>query len=345
MKYQISFIFFILFNSIICFSQNFKLFLIGDTGEDTVLQPTMKNFLDTISLYPNSAVVFLGDNCYKKWIFGGEKKGFDSSEITIKRLGSQLKGIENSKYKGSVYFIPGNHDWWNVTCMKKGLRALQMEESFIETNMSENQSIRNNKNPFMPRNGNPITAIDLNNGQLKLIFIDTQWLIIQKNKAERNKVYHSLDSILNNAIFNNQKIVVVGHHPIYTIGSHSKKHWNQFPKVWKDQDIYHPLYNSMRNSIDSILLQKSYPIIYSCGHDHGLQYFQKGSVQYIVSGGGSKTTRFNKKNEFNPSPGEDIPVPQFRKHKEGYFAVDCSGENVSVNVYFMDEKLIKEVIK
>ena len=46
-------------------SSSFKLFLIGDTGEDIVLQSTMNAFLDTISLYPNSATVFLGDNSYK----------------------------------------------------------------------------------------------------------------------------------------------------------------------------------------------------------------------------------------------------------------------------------------
>ena len=68
----------------------------------------MKDFLDTISRYPNSATVFLGDNCYR-----GLRKGFDSSAVTIRRLGAQLDGLNNCKYQGSVYFVPGNHDWYD----------------------------------------------------------------------------------------------------------------------------------------------------------------------------------------------------------------------------------------
>ena len=116
----------------------------------------MKNLLDTISRYPNSATVFLGDNCYK-----GFRKGFDSSDVTIKRLGAQLIGLNTSKYEGSVYFVPGNHDWWNVTNMKKGKRHLKMEQTFIETHLNKNQLIRNNEDPFMPKNGHPVRMLIL----------------------------------------------------------------------------------------------------------------------------------------------------------------------------------------
>jgi hypothetical protein len=324
-------------------SSSFKLFLIGDTGEDSVLESPMKDFLDTISLYPNSATVFLGDNSYK-----GRRKGFDSSEVTIKRLGAQLIGLNSSKYEGSVYFIPGNHDWWNVTKMKKGKRHLKMEESFIERNLSKNQSIRNKNNPFMPMNGNPIADVDLNDDQLKLIFLDTQWLIIQKKENEKSKVYSLLDSILSSAISRNQKILVVAHHPIYTIGKHSKKRRWQFPKFWKDQDIYHPLYKDMRMKIENIFLQKNYQIIYASGHDHLLEYFHKKTVQYIVSGAGSKSSQYNekKKQDFNPASEKDLSGNQFAKVNEGYFEVDYTGNNVSIKVVFYEEnKPRKELIE
>ena len=312
----------LLFNSSFGQSSSFKLFLIGDTGEDICLESTMKNFLDTISLYPNSATVFLGDNCYK-----GLRKGFDSSKRTTKRLGAQLIGLDSAKYEGSVYFIPGNHDWWNVTNMKKGKRHLKMEESYIENNLSKNQFIRNKNNPFMPKNGNPIADVDLNNDQLKLIFLDTQWLIVQKNENEKSKVYSQLDSILKNAIARNQKILVVAHHPIYTIGKHSKRHRWQFPKFWKDQDIHHPLYNDMRLRIENILCQKNYQIIYASGHDHLLEYFHKNSVEYIVSGAGSKSSPYNKKKNFNPVINEGFSGKQFAKVNEGYYEIDYTGNN------------------
>lgn len=336
----------LLFNFGFSQSSGFKLFLIGDTGEDTTLEPTMKNFFDTIGLYPNSATVFLGDNCYKKFIFSIEKKGFDSSAITVKRLGSQLAGLDSCKYGGSAYFIPGNHDWWNVTSMKRGKRNLKKEESFINGRLAENQYLQNKFNAFMPAKGNAIAAVALNDNQLKLIFLDTQWLIIQKNEDERAEVYEQLDSILNDAILRKQNVVVTAHHPIYTIGGHSKKHCIQFPKALKDQDIYHPLYNSMRLRIDTLLSQKHYPIIYASGHDHVLEYFHKYSVQYIVSGAGSKTTWYNKrkKQAFNPAPGEDIPKNRVAKMSEGYFELEYTGNNAAVRMMYMENKLSTEVI-
>lgn len=195
----------------------------------------------------------------------------------------------------------------------------------------------------MPMNGYPIDEVDLNSNQLKLIFMDTQWLIIQKNENEKTKVYSLLDSMLNKAIARNQNILVAAHHPIYTIGKHSKKHRNEFPKLWKTQDIYHPLYKEMRARIETILTQKNYPIIYASGHDHVLEYFRKNSVQYIVSGAGSKSSQYNKKQnqDFNPAPGEDLSGNQMAKVNEGYFEVDYTGDNVSIKVTFYEQHQLR----
>ena len=328
------------------FSQNtgFKLFLIGDTGEDTALQSTMKNFLDTISHYPNSAVVFLGDNCYKEWILGIERGGFDSSAITMRRMGVQLDGLKNSKYKGSVFFIPGNHDRWNTTRMKRGDRFLKKEQLFIEDQLRSNSFINNNDKTFLPRNGNPIDAVDLNNSKLKLIFLDTHWLIMQKKAKKRQLVYEQIDSILNDAVLHHQQIVVTAHHPLYTIGSHSKRRFIPFLKFITAQDIYHPAYKDMRMRIDTMLHQKNYPIIFASGHDHVLEYFRKDSVQYVVSGAGSKTTRFSKKNDFNPQPGKDIPEHRIAKLCEGYFEVDFNGEDVAISIDTINA-IGKELVK
>lgn len=343
---KILFISTLLFLSKLSFGQNpgFKLFLIGDTGEDTVLQTTMVNFLDTISKYPNSATIFLGDNCYKKWIGHSEKKGFDSAAITIKRLGAQMKGLNDCQYKGSVYFIPGNHDWWNVTSMKKGKRHLKMEESFIESNLRNNSFIKNNQSTFLPKDGEPVAAVDLDEDRLKLIFIDSQWMIIQKHEQELSKAYAQLDSILNNAISRNEKIVVTAHHPIYTISKHSKKRKNGFPKFYKDQDIYYPSYQDLRNKLENMFAQKNYPIIYASGHDHVLEYFHKGSVQYIVSGSGSKSNPFDKKHDFNPMPGNDIPINGIAKLSEGFFEIQYHDDSADVIMHPADNQYKGQIL-
>ncbi|MEO6168979.1 MAG: metallophosphoesterase [Chitinophagales bacterium] len=331
------------------FSQvdNFKLFLIGDTGEDIVLEQTMTTFLDTISKYPNSATVFLGDNCYKKNILGIEKKGFDSSPITVKRLNAQLQGLNDCRYKGTVYFVPGNHDWWNVTNVKKGKRHLQLEESFIEQHLSQNPFIINKANTFLPDGGNLVAAVDLNNNQLKLIFLDTNWLILLQRDEALSKAFAQLDSILINAISHKQQIVVTAHHPIYTISKHSRVNsHNNLIRSKKIQDIYHPWYNSMRKKLDSILVQKNYPIIYACGHDHVLEYFQQRDVQYIISGSGSKSNTYDKTNEFNPAPGQDIPKNPVAKQNEGFVEVAYADKTKSITLFFFEKNVLKkELIK
>jgi hypothetical protein len=322
----------------------FKLFLIGDTGDDKKLQSTMLHFLETISSHPNSATVILGDNCYK-----GFRKGFDSSKLTRSRLGAQLDGLNNSNYRGSVYFVPGNHEWWNVTKnMTKGKRVLKMNQSFIESKLSTNKMILNKDDPFMPKDGNPIASVDLNDNKLKLIFLDTQWLLIQTNETEKENVYSQLKDMLSHAIADSQNIVVAAHHPIYTLGKHSKKRKWQFPRVWKGQDIYHPIYNKMRTRIDDILSKANYPIIYAAGHDHALEYFTKDSVQYIVSGAGSKSKQYkkhhNKKkhHEFKPVCKDELPN-KIAKVSEGYFEVEYTGDTPIVNAVLI--KLSKQLME
>jgi hypothetical protein len=174
--------------------------------------------------------------------------------------------------------------------------------------------------------------------------LDTQWLLIQKNENEKDAVYSKLNSILSNAIARKQNILVAAHHPIYTLGKHSKKRRWQFPRVWKGQDIYHPLYNEMRTRIDSILLQKKYPIIYASGHDHALEYFSQESVQYVVSGAGSKSSQYNKKKkqDFNPAFEKDLRN-QIATVSEGFFEVEYTRNNVRINAVMF--KLCKQLME
>ena len=69
----------------------FKLFLVGDAGENQLTGATLDSLRNKLLDNPNSAVVFLGDNSYKKilWVFPGFK-GFDSSQVTQKKVLSQL---------------------------------------------------------------------------------------------------------------------------------------------------------------------------------------------------------------------------------------------------------------
>jgi hypothetical protein len=317
----------------------FRLFLIGDTGEDDTLEATMKNFLDTVKNYPNSAIVFLGDNSYKKYFFGiGEKKGFDNSAITKKRLDAQLNGLQN--YSGSAFFIPGNHDWWNTTNFKRGTRKVKMEEDYIETNLKKNTTLQNSDYPFMPQDGAGIASADVNDHRLRLIFIDSQWLLLHQEKMSGYDetalatFYNDFANLLATAKAADQQIVVTAHHPVYTMGAHSRESKGKIPKFYKDQDIYYPAYNTMRKKLDSIMTALSYPLIYASGHDHVLQYFKKADISYISSGAGSKVTAFDKKQklEFNPAPQSEIPQERHLCANEGFFMVEYSAGDAVIRI-------------
>src|SRR4051812_2066293 len=104
-----------LLNSVFIYGQakdtiTFKLFLIGDAGEGDTTVATLRDLRIELLNNPNSAIIFLGDNCYVKlYLFLPlEVGGYDGSKLAQQRLMSQLNILRG--YKGSAYFIPGNHD-------------------------------------------------------------------------------------------------------------------------------------------------------------------------------------------------------------------------------------------
>jgi hypothetical protein len=279
------------------FTQNsFQIFLVGDAGDHEESGETLVNLRKELLTNPNSAVVFLGDNSYKN-ILGGiipfGYKGFDSSRNTIDKINSQLALVDD--YHGSVFFTPGNHDWWNRTTYERGLPKLAMEEYFISKNLAKNTSIANPGNVFLPKKGSyGPEFVELNHQTIRMIFIDTYRIIqtgIKKNEIPNDEIsfYKKLDSVIRTGYMLNQKIIVVGHHPVFSTGPLNKAlhHPYLFRRI-KASYIGFPSYQNMASKINVILHR--YPgIYYVSGHLHALQYFYtKDSVHYIISGAGSK---------------------------------------------------------
>jgi hypothetical protein len=271
---------------------------VGDAGEDAVTGKTLKNLQQELNNNPNSAVVFLGDNSYKSSIWGLVPgfKGFDSSKLTQKKVRSQLDILTN--YHGYAFFVPGNHDWWNLTKYGRAKNKLKMEESFIEANLQQNKSIANPGNTFLPKDSSPgPESVEVNNQKIRIIFIDTYRLIITafKQKQEddfpiEKTFYHDLDSVLKDATLKHQRIIVTAHHPLYAKGpnTHPLKKPNIFGRV-KASNSNFPAGTRMARRIKNIL--KKYPgLYYASGHSHSLQYLVNDDKNiYIVSGAGSKT--------------------------------------------------------
>jgi hypothetical protein len=282
------------------FSQQlpYKVFLVGDAGEDEMTGETLDSLKSKIDNNPNSAVVFLGDNTYKEVFFGLTEgfKGFDSSKVAIRKMKSQLEILNN--YKGNAYFVPGNHDWWNLTHFERGRRKLKIEENFIEAILHTNKTIANPDATFFPKNGSPgPVAADLDNGKVKIVFIDTNWLNLlafkynpKENLALAKVFYQRLDSILASANTKKQQVIVVGHHATYTTGAilnRTIKYPFLFKRIKQSYKDF-PGYKNMSAQLNAIF--EKYPgVYYAAGHLHALQYHTNNGVHYLISGSGSKT--------------------------------------------------------
>ena len=321
---------------VICFSESFtqskatpefQLFLIGDAGDDDTTGATLLDLKEKLHNKPNSAVIFLGDNCYSNFFLrfiNIQAGGYDGSKEGRRRLMSQINILRD--YKGSAYFIPGNHDWWNKLNLKKGKKRLLEEAVFIEDTLMKMATVRNSReNTFLPSLGSPGPVFrELNEGKIRIIFIDTYRLIIEEsNKKNKDTIllhafYQDLKNQLTDAAKKQQKIFIVGHHPVYAKGNHS-----QAPKLierlfrrFGNSNTNYPPYKMMANRLDSLMKEQHHPAIYYVsGHEHSLEYFFTDSIHYLVSGAGSKVDKI---------PSESyIGLDECLQWNEaGYFEID-----------------------
>ncbi|MCE9540226.1 MAG: metallophosphoesterase [Bacteroidetes bacterium] len=320
----------------------YSVYLIGDAGEDTTPGKALLMLKEELLSHPNSAVIFLGDNIYPSGLKDNDKK-------SAAHLESQLQIL--NKYKGSVYFIPGNHDWQAQG--PKGLKRLSNEEKYVETYLKD-KTISKNKNnsTFLPHDGLPGPETVLLKEKLRLIIIDTQWFLhyYKKNKIQSKKhtnelFYSHLDSLLNLAKQNGEQVIIATHHPMFTNGHHSSSKQplrfliNKTPlqifglmglNRLLSQDIQQPRYKKMRNRMLKSFNQYD-NIICASGHDHNLQCFKEGANRYIVSGAGSKLNQFQKKKKFDSIFQDDT--------KTGFVKIQYApdGKHITI-VYRVGEK-------
>ncbi len=289
-------------------------FLIGDAGapQANPLEPTLQLLQQQLdSASKKSTVVFLGDNIYPE---GMPKKKDDSRADAEQKLTTQLSILDN--FKGRITFIPGNHDWQKGK--KDGLEYIKRQERFVEKYLDD-------KDVFLPANGCPGPEVVKLGKHAVMLVIDTQWWLHRHEKSKGDVegcdlVYDELQFIVQvkEALKSNKnkKILVVGHHPLMSNGSHNgyyplKSHL--FPLTAKKKNLYVPLpvvgsifpfYRKFLGNIQDIphpryqalitALTEEFSnydnIIYAAGHEHNLQYEQQGNLHHIISGSGSKTT-------------------------------------------------------
>ena len=279
-------------------------YLIGDAGytkigEDLSHFNLLKKELSTAD--KNTTVLFLGNNVFEK---GMPKKDNQENKLAEHQLNAQIDMVKS--FKGQPIFIPGNNEYYN-----NGVEGLKREANYITEHL-------NNENSFSPKNGCPITSIDISDNVV-LIIIDSQWYI--ENWNDNPTMNNDCDIKTREGFFkeyerlirkNTLKTTVVAiHHPLLSYGSHSGQYslYDQlYPRGGNiPLPVFGTLYNLLRKSSGLasqdmishfykelrkrlIMISETYEnLIFVSGHEHNLQYIVQDQIKQIVSGSGSKT--------------------------------------------------------
>lgn len=287
------------------------MFLIGDAGNAApgAVPPAVALLGDKVKALTdpeNASVIYLGDNLYPNGFAPKREKA--ERAIDEHRLKVQLDIVKD--FKGQVFFVAGNHDWYTW-----GIPGLKREREFIETYLGR-------EDVWLPKPGcgDPI-EVELNK-DLVLILLDTEWWLVNwDGHTEINdgcdvKSRKMFQQVFDEAIKSNRhrNIVVAMHHPPYTYGTHGGQFTandHLFPLtavrrklrvplpglgsvypfmrsfIGSPQDIAYPEYKSLRNVLVNSA-RKNGSFIFASGHEHTLQYIERDSQSFIVSGSGSK---------------------------------------------------------
>ncbi|MDX1463473.1 MAG: metallophosphoesterase, partial [Marinirhabdus sp.] len=280
-------------------------YLIGDAGYSPIggmstgLQ-VFENYLKDKDTEGQFAI-FLGDNIYPD---GMPPINAPDRAATEYRLDAQIAAIQG--FEGQVYFIPGNHDWYN-----EGLLGLKRQEMYFERRLGD-------YNVFQPTNGCPLQSVSVTDN-IQLIMIDSQWYLEDWNVhptinkdcdiKSREKFFIELELELEK--HKNKSIVFAMHHPMFTNGTHggyfgAEKHL--FPTQQNIpmpglaslvaqiraqggvsvQDRYNELSNKFMNKLANIVKRHG-KLVFASGHEHTLQHIEEDGLIQIQTGSGAKS--------------------------------------------------------
>jgi len=280
-------------------------YLVGDAGKSPIggmsdALITFKNYIKDKNT-EGDFTIFLGDNIYP---VGMPPKSSPDRERAAYMIDAQVAATAD--FKGQIYFIPGNHEWYN-----NGLEGVKRQQDYLEEKLE-------GQNVFQPMDGCPLKSVSVS-PSIQLIMIDSQWYLEDWNKhptinenceiKTREKFFIELELELEKN--KNKSVVFAMHHPMFTNGTHggyfgAKKHL--FPTQRKIplpglsslvaqirsqggvsvQDRYNELSNKFMNKL-AVIARKHSNLVFASGHEHTLQHVEQDGLVQILSGSGAKS--------------------------------------------------------
>lgn len=312
----------------------YSVYLIGDAGGAAFddIPPAIRLLGEKLKdADENNAVVFLGDNIYRTGMapeWAETERASDEYKIKV-----QLDAVKD--FPGRIFFIPGNHDWYNWK-----LEGVQRQARFVEDYLDR-------KDVWFPDAGcGGPEVIDLTD-DLVILLVDSQWYLqnwdglpeINEDCDAKSREVFELEvgeAIKSNR---NKNIVIALHHPLYTFGPHGGQYRAKdhlFPltnlnnnllvplpivgsvfnflraTVGHEQDVSNPRYRRLRNSLVGHA-RKNGRFVFASGHEHSIQYIERDSQVFVVSGSGSKRTAVRNGN------GSDFSYAQYGWARINYY--------------------------
>ncbi|MEN9579125.1 MAG: hypothetical protein RJA70_2134 [Pseudomonadota bacterium] len=281
-----------------------RLILIGDAGANPNDSPLLLTLEKRASLEPErTQVVFLGDNIYPDGLVAEDAPGYAEAR---RRLLNQIEAV--AKSGAEYFFVPGNHDW--ARGAETGLANVERSAQFIS-------KYGGPRGKQLPEPGTPGPHC-LDRPGVRLVFIDTQWFLHLGPKSDPGGAERAFTAIQACAAASDRHVVVVGHHPMHSLGLHGgfytlRQHifpltdlvsWlylplpiigSLYPAVCASgvspQDLSHTANLQLVKGLRGALGQ-SRALLYAAGHEHNLQLHEspEGPRYTVVSGSGSTTS-------------------------------------------------------
>lgn len=289
-------------------------YLLGDGGysppggsSEALL--AFKTYIDSVKQVGNYTI-FIGDNVYPAGLVAEDHP---ERELMEYRLDAQIDAVEN--YDGNIFFVPGNHDWYN-----QGLTGLKRQADYLREKLESDDV-------FYPEPGCGLASIEVTDN-IQIIVAESQWFLEDWDEhpkinsdcpdiKTREAFFQEIDSELKK---NQTKTVVfVIHHPLYTNGLHGGK-FSFNDHIYPTQrqlplpilgtlvnfirttggvtstDIQNERYKGMRKRIETIAKRWG-NVVFVSGHDHSLQYIEHDEIKQVISGSASKASYVGLRND------------------------------------------------
>ncbi len=276
-------------------------FLVGDAGAARrELSPLIHRLRADVeqwsaALERDSAVsvLFLGDNIYPDGLRDPAHPDFAEDSARLHAQVWVVDGPAARAHESFGVFLPGNHDWGNMSG-PEGVDRLRNQESALRAHALSGPRVE-----MLPVAGTPGPAVIDLPGSLRVLAVGTHWWLRSERPERRAQFLADVRAALDQA--DGRTVLVAAHHPFASAGPHSGSQSTRLDPLWLlrrtgavVQDMNSGPFTSLRDGLSGAFQAAGAPLLFAAGHDHSLQLLRGDGVSaptwVLVSGAGSKLT-------------------------------------------------------